>query len=63
MINKLFSKFDKKEKVDEKVEQEKQKKEEEELERDLVEKEMNKNKPLKIAGFKSMEQLKSKMQF
>jgi hypothetical protein len=29
----------------------------------MIEKEMNKNKPVKIPGFKNMDQLKAKMQF
>jgi hypothetical protein len=33
------------------------------MERDMLEKQMNKNKPIKIPGFKNMEQLRAKMQF
>ena len=29
----------------------------------MLQKQMNKNKPVKIAGFKNMEQLRAKMQF
>jgi hypothetical protein len=53
MISKIYTKPEKKDaEAEKKEEAEKQQRLEEEMDRDLLEKEMNKNKPIQIPGFK-----------
>ena len=64
MISKLYVKPEKKDAAAAaKEEQERQQRQEEEMERELVEKELNKNKPIRIPGFKDSKELERKRHY
>ena len=63
LINKLYEKPEKKEDPSKEKMEKMEEEEQERMERDLLEKEINKNKPVSIPGFRNANQLNSKKQF